>query len=136
MSAVSLYGYSTGPMITSSGASYLDAKVLNNDRKPAQVRIKQYDLIAIRKVLLVDHLIEIPARGSAYLGLVLLDTWEVQFITNSSLVRFWVGVLDDNLNLQPGGVVLHTQLLKFSANSLAPQAKKRQPEIMGPGYRE
>lgn len=135
MSSASLHGYSTGPMVTSSRTSFIDAKLLNNDRKMARVRIKQYDLLAEKKELVIDYALDIPPRGSCYLGLVLLDTWEVQIICNSPLVRCWVGAIDDDLNLQPPNVVLHTQLLRFTGSSLKPVAKKRRPEVFAAGYR-
>lgn len=136
MSEVTLYGYSSGPMVTGSLVRYVDAKLLNNDRKIARVRIKQYDLIPAGKELIVDYAVSIPIRGSCYLGLVLLDTWEVQFICDSPLVRCWVGGLDDDLNIQPGNALVHTEFLKFAANSIQVVPRKRKPEVLALGYRQ
>jgi len=131
----SLYGYSTGPMVSGSNLSYIDVKMLNNDRQPARVRIKQYDLLPSSKNLWLDYSLEVVARGSIYAGLILLDTWEVQFICNSPLVRFWVGGLDNDLNLEAGSVLHHNDLIRFMGNSLHPISGKRHPELLLAGYR-
>lgn len=129
------YGYSSGPMISGNRVNYIDAKIQNNDKKKSLVRVKQYDLLPAGKQLLLDSCLTIPARGSFYLGLLLLDTWEVQFICNSPLVRCWLGGLDNDFNLEPGCVLLHSHFITFEGGSLQPIKGKRQPEILESGYR-
>lgn len=135
MGETTLFGYSTGPMVSGANVSYIDAKLLNNGQKSAQVRVKQYDLEAQKKRLLLDASLTIKPHGSIYLGLMLLDTWEVQLICSSPLVRCWIGCLDSDLNLDAGSVFSHRQLIPFRASSLQSVPRRRQPEILPNGFR-
>jgi len=130
------YGYSSGPMVSGSRVRFIDAKVLNNAQNPARVRVKQYDLLPAGKQLLLDYSLVLSKRESVYLGLILLDTWEVQFITDSPLLRCWLGCLDSDLNLEPGGVIMHSQFIRFGAISIQASSHKRQPEVVTAGFRQ
>lgn len=136
MGKAALYGYSTGPMVSGANVAYIDTKLLNNDQKPAQIRVKQYDLLASKKRLLLDASFTIQAHGSIYLSLLLLDTWEAHLICNSPLVRCWLGCLDSNLNLEPGSTFSHRQLIPFRATRIRPMPSRRQPEILSAGFRQ
>ncbi|MGE5418436.1 MAG: hypothetical protein ACM3UZ_16980 [Acidobacteriota bacterium] len=112
-----LKGYTSGPSESSALVSFIDAIVLNNGKHKALVRARQFNLGTQPKSLVVDETFSVPAGTALLLGLEPLIAWEVQFITNSSQVRFWIGGFSQDFNISPENRILHSELIPFKAGS-------------------
>lgn len=107
------YRYTTGPI---SGGQYQDnirIIVLNNGTKKHKARIIIYNLDRSPKAKVYDETLDIAPQSQTGTEFIpSFELYEVQVLTDSSMVLSWVGGRSGNENLE-GNVVLNKELTKF-----------------------
>ncbi|MGE5404506.1 MAG: hypothetical protein ACM3PP_06165 [Candidatus Saccharibacteria bacterium] len=126
-----LLGYTSGPTESSVLVTFIDAIMLNNGKHKALVRTRQYNLGTQPKSLVVDETISVPAGSALLVGLEPLIAYEVQFITNSPLVRFYVAGFSQDYNIVPDNRILHRELAPFkpTGKKLLKAGASRMPAV-------
>jgi len=113
MPAALKYRYTTGPI---SGSQYQDnirVLVLNNGSKRHTARILIFNLDPSPKRKVYDETFTIPPKSQTGTGYIpSFDAFEVQVLTDSSMVYSWVGNRSGTENL-PGNTVLSKEMIRF-----------------------
>lgn len=107
------YRYTTGPI---SGSQYQDnirILVLNNGSKKHTAQVKIFDLDPATKVKVYDEIFSVASKSQIVTEYIpSFDAFEVQVLTDSSMVYSWVGNRSGNENL-PGNTVLSKEMIRF-----------------------
>ena len=107
------YRYTTGPI---SGSQYQDnirILVLNNGSKKHIAQVKIFNLDTPTKSKVYDETFTIAPKSQNGTGYIpSFEAYEVQVLTDSSMVYSWVGDRSGNENL-PGNTVLSKEMIRF-----------------------
>lgn len=113
MPATLKFRYTTGPI---SGSQYQDnirILVLNNGNKKHTAQVKIFNLDTTPKTMVYNETFSIPPKSQIGTGFIpSFDSYEVQVLTDSSLVYSWVGGRSGTENL-PGNTALNKDLTRF-----------------------
>lgn len=113
MSTVLKYRYTTGPVSVSENIDNIRVLVLNNGSKEHIARIKIFNLDPIPKIQVFNELFTIDPQSKTGTEFIpMFNSFEVQVLTDSSLVLAWVGGRSGNENLE-GNIILHKDLVRF-----------------------
>lgn len=107
------YRYTTGPISVSQNQDLIRVLVLNNGAKRHNARVIIYNLDPTPKRKLYDETFRIESKsqtGTEYITS--FNSYEVQILTDSSLVYSWVGGRSGYENM-PGTTVLNKELTRF-----------------------
>ncbi len=106
------YYWTTGPISSSLGLDHITIDVLNNSSNTRTVRINVYDLSSGAPILMYTSKLTLKPSSNYDLEVFAGESvlWEVQAVTSSKKVLFWVGAQDDaGMNLD-GNVILSSQM--------------------------
>lgn len=107
------YRYTTGPISGSEGQDNIRILVLNNGAKQHSAQVKIYNLDRSPKNKVYDETFIIRSKSQIKTEFIpSFESYEVQVLTDSSLVNSWVGGRAGNENL-PGNTVLSKELTRF-----------------------
>ncbi|NLW92437.1 MAG: hypothetical protein GXY34_12670 [Syntrophomonadaceae bacterium] len=113
MPALLKYRYTTGPISGSQYHNNIRIVALNNGTKRHSVRIKIYNLDHLPKELVYEETFTVSSKTQIKTEYIpSFELYEVQLLTDSSMVYFWVGGRSGNENL-PGNTVLNQELIRF-----------------------
>lgn len=113
MSALLKYRYTTGPISGSEGQDNIRIIALNNGSKKHTARIKIYNIDSTPKQKVYDETFSIEPYSKIETGFIpSFAAYEVQILTDSSLVYSWVGGRAGYENLV-GNTVLNKELIRF-----------------------
>jgi hypothetical protein len=113
MAAQLKYRYTTGPISISETINNIRVVVLNNGAKGHSARVKIFKLDTTPKSQVFNELFTIDSYSKITTEFIpMFNYYEVQILTDSSLVYAWVGGRSGNENLT-GNVVLHKDLIRF-----------------------
>ncbi|MEN6461930.1 MAG: hypothetical protein ABFC94_11250 [Syntrophomonas sp.] len=113
MATVLKLRYTTGPISISEGINNIRVLVLNNGSRTHYARIKIFNLDPTPKDQVFNELFTIkPFSKNGTEFIPSFNAFEVQVLTDSSLVYIWVGGRSGNENLE-GNIVLHKDLVRF-----------------------
>ena len=107
------YKYTTGPISCSEYINNIRVLVLNNGAKKHKARVKIFNLDPTPKDEVFDETFTIASNAKINTEFIpMFNAFEVQILTDSSLVFIWVGGRAGNENLE-GNIVLHKDLIRF-----------------------
>ncbi len=107
------YRYTTGPISISEYINNIRVLVLNNGTKTHKARVKIFNLDPQPKDKVFDETFTIAANSKIQTEFIpMFNSFEVQILTDSSVVFGWVGGRSGNQNLE-GNIVLHKDLVRF-----------------------
>lgn len=113
MSTALKYRYTTGPISISETINNIRVLVLNNGSKKHLARVKIFNLDPKPKSQVFSELFTIASQSKINTEFIpMFNSFEVQVLTDSSLVFIWVGGRSGNENLE-GNIILHKDLVRF-----------------------
>jgi len=113
MSTLFKYKYTTGPISCSEYINNIRVLVLNNGSKNHKARVKIFNLDPTPKNEVFDEIFTIASHSKINTEFIpMFNSFEVQILTDSSLVFIWVGGRAGNENLT-GNTISHKELVRF-----------------------
>lgn len=113
MSASLEFRYTTGPISGSQFQDNIRILVLNNGSKKHTAQVKIYNLDTPTKTKVYDETFTIASKSQIGTGYIpSFEAFEVQVLTDSSMVYSWVGNRAGTENL-PGNTVLSKEMIRF-----------------------
>ncbi|MGE5391154.1 MAG: hypothetical protein ACM3PE_08855 [Deltaproteobacteria bacterium] len=113
MPALLKYRYTTGPISGSQYQNNIRIVALNNGTKRHTVQIKIFNLDPSPKDKVYEETFTVSSRSQIKTEFIpSFELYEVQILTDSPMVYFWVGGRAGNENL-PGNTVLNNELIRF-----------------------
>lgn len=105
----------TGPISSSLGLDHIRIVTLNNTGVNKKVRLVLYNLSNTSKRIVFDRNISLRPYSSSTIDTPAsnITRWEVQAVTDSNSVRFWVGGQDENMMNLVGNVVLDSEMKRI-----------------------
>jgi hypothetical protein len=107
------YKYTTGPISCSEFINNIRILLLNNGSKKHKARVKIFNLDPKPKNEVFDETFTIASNSKNQTEFIpMFNSFEVQILTDNSLVFIWVGGRAGNENLE-GNTILHKELIRF-----------------------
>jgi len=107
------YRYTTGPISGSQYQNNIRVVVLNNGSKRHTSQIKIFNLDQAPKVKVYEETFTVSSKSQIKTEYIpSFELYEVQILTDSSMLYIWVGGRSGNENL-PGNTVLNQELIRF-----------------------